>query len=132
MKLMTKRPAVLLVAGLLLASASAFAQEDGSIIDKLNLSDAQKTQIKDLRDKFRAETEKPRTELKRLLEEEKRVKATTPVNQTALEAVLKKRADMEIELSLALTRFNERLEALLTADQKKLLAKLREEKKKPH
>lgn len=129
MKLLILRPLMVALAGLVLAATATFAQDE-SVIDKLNVTEAQKTQIKDLREKFRTETEKPRTELKRLLEEEKRLKATTPVNQTALKSVLLKRSEMEVELSLALTRFYERLQGVLTPEQKRLLAKLREDRKK--
>lgn len=130
MKTMYRRLLMTLVAGLVLIAGAANAQEEASIMDKLGLSDGQKAQIKDLRDKFRGETEKLRTEIKRLLEEEKQLKQSGSANETALRAKLKERAEKEIELSLALTRFNERLEKILTPDQKKLLDKIRQERRK--
>lgn len=122
-------PLVTMLLGMILAAGSAHAQEDNSVMDRLNLSSQQREQIKDLREKFRAETEKIRADIKRLLEVEKDLKGKTPVDETALAKVLRQRADKEIELSLALTRFNERLEALLSADQKRTLDKVREEKR---
>lgn len=122
-------PLVTMLLGMILAAGSAHAQEDNSVMDRLNLSSQQREQIKDLREKFRAETEKIRADIKRLLEVEKDLKSRTPVDEAALAKVLRQRADKEIELSLALTRFNERLEALLSAEQKRTLDRVREEKR---
>jgi Spy/CpxP family protein refolding chaperone len=130
MKLKFLHPLMTMLVGMLLVSGAAYAQDDASVMDRLNLTETQKVQIKDLREKFRAETEQLRTALKQLLEEEKQLRKANPPNEAALRAKLKERADKEIELSLALTRFNERLEGILTADQKKMLAKIREEKRK--
>jgi Spy/CpxP family protein refolding chaperone len=130
MKLKFLRPLMTVLAGMLLLAGASYAQDDASVMDRLNLSESQKVQIKDLREKFRTETEKLRSVLKQLLEEEKQLRKANPPNEAALRAKLKERADKEIELSLALTRFNERLEAILTPDQKRLLAKIREEKRK--
>jgi Spy/CpxP family protein refolding chaperone len=130
MKLKFLRPFMTLVAGMMLLAGAAHAQDDASVMDRLNLSESQKVQIKDLREKFRTETEQLRSALKQLLEEEKQLRKADPPNEAALRRKLKERADKEIELSLALTRFNERLEGILTADQKRVLAKIREEKRK--
>jgi len=130
MKLKFLRPFMTVLAGMMLLAGASYAQDDVSIMDRLNLTDAQKGQVKDLREKFRAETEQLRADLKQLLDEEKVLRKANPPNEAALRAKLKQRADKEIELSLALTRFNEKLEGILTADQKRLLAKIREEKRK--
>lgn len=134
MKMTITRWIAALAVGLVMASGAAFAQEDASIIDKLNLTDAQKGQVKKLRDDFRSETEKLRTDIKGLLEEEKRLRQAGPANESALRDVLRRRADKEIELTLALTRFTEKLKGILTQDQKKLLEKLQQERKnnRPH
>ncbi len=116
-------------ASLLLLVGSVHAQDDGAIMDRLGLSEAQKDQLRDLREKFRAETEQLRAEIRRLLQEEKQLKSATPPNETVLRSKLKERADKEIELSLALTRFNDRVEAILTPAQRKELEKMRTEKR---
>ena len=130
MKMITYRRLVMtFVIGMMMAGL-AHAQDESSIIDKLGLTDVQKGQIKELRDKFRSETEKLRADIKRLLEDEKQLKQANPPNEVALRAKLKERADKEIEISLALTRFNERLENILPPEQKRLLDKIRQERKK--
>ncbi len=129
MKVKFLYPLVPLFVSMMVMVGTAYAQDDNSIMDRLGLSSQQKEQVKDLRDKFRSETETLRSDIKRLLEEEKTLKNANPVNESALAAKLRQRADKEIELTLALTRFNERLESILTADQKRMLGKIREEKR---
>jgi len=123
------RPLMMLLVGMMVMAGSAYAQDDSSVMDRLGLTSQQREQIKDLREKFRGETEKLRVDIKRLLEVEKDLKAATPLDETALARTLRQRADKEIELSLALTRFNERLESILSADQKRTLDRLRGEKR---
>ncbi len=122
------RSFVTLLTGIMLTVGAAYAQED-SIMERLNLSAQQKDQVKALREQFQKETKQLRAEIKGFLEEEKRLKASSSSNETALRNLLKQRADKEIDLSLALTRFNEKLESILTADQKRILKKAQEEKR---
>lgn len=123
------RSILTLLTGMMLMVGAASAQEDNSIMERLNLTAQQRDQVKSLREQFQSETKKLRLDIKSLLEEEKRLKAGTSPNETALRNLLKQRADKEIELSLALTRFNEKLESILTADQKRILKKALEERR---
>ncbi len=102
------------------------AQDGGSLIEQLNLTADQKTQIRKLREQFKNETESIRTAISQLQKEVRQLKSVSPVNEMALRAKLKQQADKEIELSLAITRFQERVETLLTAEQKRLLKKLQD------
>lgn len=102
----------------------AHAQDDGSLIEQLNLTPAQKEQIHKLRDQFKSETEPIRSSLAQIQKEVRQIKSGNPVSEGALRNKLRQQADKEIELSLAITRFQERVEALLTPDQKKLLKSL--------
>ncbi len=118
------RPLLPLMVAIASIAGVAHAQDDGSLIEQLNLSPAQKEQIRKLRDQFKTETEPVRTALAQTQKEVRQLKGANPVNEAALRAKLKQQADKEIELSLAITRFQERVEALLTPDQKKLLKSL--------
>lgn len=129
MKMKLVRPMVTALAAMMLMATAAYAQDDASIIERLNLSETQKGQVKDLREKFKTKTEKLRADIKRLAEEERNIKKSSNVDESALRELLKRRAELEIELSLALTRFNEDLEGILTADQKRILDKIRAEKR---
>ena len=83
-----------------------------------------------LRLKFKAETKDINIEIARLVDEERTIKKETPTNLVALKSVLKERAEKEVELSLALSRFEEKQLAILTSDQKQLLKRLKSEKDK--
>ena len=124
------RLVIALIAGLTIATGTVRAQDADSVIDKLKLTTSQHEQIKQLRDKFRTETEKLRTDIKRLLDEEKKLKSAPSPNEDLLRSVLRKRAELEIDLSLALTRYIERLQGILTPEQWELLQKFKKNKGK--
>ena len=113
------RSIVAVLAMLLLVSGASSAQDD-SIIDQLGLSARQKEQIKELREQTRRESKPILDAIRELLADEKRLrKADAP--EADLRRVMKLRADKEIELTLSLRRFNEKFEAILTPEQRKLL-----------
>jgi Spy/CpxP family protein refolding chaperone len=124
------RPLVTMIASMMIMVGAAYAQDDSSIIDQLGLTPAQREQIQNLRERFIQQTSSLRTDIKRLLEEEKRLKSMAKPSETELRARLKERADKEIELSLALTRFNENLENVLTPAQRKKLEQFRSQRQK--
>jgi Spy/CpxP family protein refolding chaperone len=123
MNLTPVRSLTALLVAILVTSGGLYAQDD-SIIEQLNLSAQQREQVKKLRDQFRSETEEVRGSIKQLQKEVRSLKTATPINEAALEAKLKQQAAAEIQLSLAITRFQEKIESLLTPDQKRLLKRL--------
>lgn len=121
------RPITMLLFGLAVAAGPAYAQEDKPIMDQLGLTKQQREQISDLTEQFRKETTPLRNDIRRLVEEEKRLKSAATPNEAALRRKLQERADKEIELSLALTRFHERVESVLTVAQRKKMAALKQQ-----
>ena len=121
------RPIAMLLFGLVTAAGTASAQDDGPIMEQLGLSKQQRDQIASLTDAFLRETTPLRSDIRRLVEEEKRLKAAASPNEAALRRKLQERADKEIDLSLALTRFHERVEAVLTVPQRKKMAELKKQ-----
>ncbi|HVK37383.1 MAG TPA: Spy/CpxP family protein refolding chaperone [Candidatus Kapabacteria bacterium] len=119
------RPLAMLLFGLAVAAGPAYAQGDAPIMEQIDLTKAQRDQIKSLTEQFARETEPLRNDIRRLLDEEKRLKTAPSTNEEALRRKLRERADKEIELSLALTRFHERVENLLSPAQRRKLAELR-------
>ncbi|MBC8145686.1 MAG: Spy/CpxP family protein refolding chaperone [bacterium] len=124
------RPLAMLLFGLAVAAGPAYAQGDTPIMEQIGLTPQQREQIKSLTDQFARETEVLRTDIRRLVDDEKRLKSGATTNETALRRMLKDRADKEIELSIALTRFHERVEGLLTVPQKRKLADLKKQNNK--
>lgn len=119
------RPFAMLLIGLAVAAGPAYAQGDVPVMDQIDLTKPQRDQIKTMTEQFARETEPVRNDIRRLLEEEKRLKTSATKNEDALRRKLRERADKEIDLSLALTRFHERVESLLTPSQRKKLGELR-------
>ncbi len=113
-----------LVSGVALAQSPA-SGDDSSIMEQLNLDAAQKAKLKGLREKFLKETEALRNDIKQLLKEERELKKSSETDESLLRNKMKERADKEIELTLALTRFNEQVEAILTDKQKQKLKEMR-------
>ena len=123
----TLRPLAMLLFGLAVSAGPAMAQGDAPIMEQISLTPQQRDQIKKLTNDFARETEPLRNDIRRLVDEEKGLKSAATTNETALRRKLKERADKEIELSIALTRFHERVEGLLTAPQLRKLDDLKKQ-----
>ena len=119
------RMAAMLLFGLAIAAGPVYAQGDAPIMEQIDLTNQQREQIKTLTEQFVRETRELRSGISRLVAEEKLLKNAATPNEAALRAKMKARADMEIELSLALTRFHERVEKLLTPAQRLKLNELK-------
>lgn len=119
------RSLAMLLFGLAVAVGPAYAQGDAPIMEQIDLTPQQRSQIKSLTEQFARETEPLRNDIRRILEEEKRLKTAPNPNEESLRRKLRERADKEIDLSLALTRFHERVENLLTPVQRRKLAELK-------
>ena len=116
-----------LLFGLAIAAGPAYAQGDAPIMEQINLTPQQREQIKNLTDQFARETEPLRNDIRRLVDEEKRLKSGANTSEAALRRKLQDRADKEIELSIALTRFHERVQGLLTTAQRRKLDELKKQ-----
>ncbi len=114
----------MLVALVLLTSATAVRAQD-DILQQLDLSAEQQTRINQLTDGFRAETRPIIDDINRLLKKEKELRKASPVDEDALRQVMKQRSDKEIELSLALNRFQDHVEQILTPKQRQTLKELK-------
>lgn len=123
------RPLAVLLFGLAISAGPAIAQ-DQPIMEQIGLTKQQRDQIEQLTVQFGRETETLRSDIKRLVEEEKKLKSAAAPNESALRRRLQERADKEIELSLALTRFHERVEKLLTPAQRKKMADLKNQNRR--
>jgi Spy/CpxP family protein refolding chaperone len=116
------------IAMLLLAGSSSIAQEQ-SITDQLELTARQQELIKELRAQFQRDSKPIVDRTNELLAEEKRLrKARAP--ESELRRVMKLRADKEIELALAISRFQENIQATLTPEQKKVLQRISDQRNK--
>jgi periplasmic protein CpxP/Spy len=97
----------------------------GPIARELNLTDAQKAQIKQIEDSFRDST--------RSLHDQLRAAGGGPLDgltdnfdEAAARAAAQSRASVEVELQVAHARMMSQIYALLTADQKAKVAELKQ------
>lgn len=112
---------------LLSLTGAAQAQDQTPLVDKLNLTSAQKDQVRQLRAQFKAENERLAGALRQAQNEVKQLQAANPVNEVALRAALNKQASAEIDLRIAITRFYEKLDAILTPPQRAILQRMRQQ-----
>ena len=92
---------------------------------QLNLTDAQKQQIKALRDKARTDSENYREQLEGIGEQMHAIVEGSTFDEAAARALLAKEAQLETELKLIRIRTDNAIHNLLTAEQKAKLDELR-------
>lgn len=110
----TRWVAILTTALLFTAGVSASAQDD--LVEQLNLTADQKTKLKELQENFQKEAGTLQKQINDLVGEERRLRKNDAA-ESELRKVMQERADKEIELTMALNRFTEKVKNLLTAEQ---------------
>jgi len=126
----------LLAVGLAVAVAGAQDQERKGrggrggfgprMMHELNLTDAQKTQIKTITDSFR-ESEKALHDQLRTLHESEPDPMSGTFDETAVRAAAEARAKIQIELEVSHAKMMSQIAAILTAEQKAQLPSKRQQ-----
>jgi len=98
----------------------------GPLARDLNLTDAQKTQIKTITDSFR-ESEKALHDQLRTLHESEPDPMSGTFDETAVRAAAEARAKIQIELEVSHAKMMSQIAAILTAEQKAQLASKRQQ-----
>lgn len=93
----------------------------------LNLTDAQKAQVKQITDSFEASTKQLRERLDALHESERSATFDGTFNEAAVRAAAQERANVMVELDVARARMASQVFAVLTAEQKAQVAARRQE-----
>ncbi len=101
------------------------------IFNQLNLTDAQKQQIKTLREKQRTDSEPYHEQLRGNGEQMRAIVEGSSFDEAAARALLAKEAQVETELKLIRIRTDNAIHNLLTAEQKAKLDELRRGPKPP-
>ena len=99
---------------------------------RLDLSDAQKEQIKALHEKARADAATYAEQLKPIRESLRAAVEAKTFDEAAVRALLAKEAQIMTDLNVIRTRAENAAYNLLTAEQKTKLAELREHHGPPH
>lgn len=110
----------------LLGSGVVWAQEDDEKIDELlNLTPQQKTEMQQLRDKFKSDVAPIKSRLKDLRNERKRLEGQG-ASKEEVKKILEKIADEEIEMTLLINQFKKDYLAILTPEQRRKLQELKD------
>lgn len=93
----------------------------------LNLSDAQKTQMQQIAERYKASTKGLREQLRNLHGDSDAVAGNGTFNESAVRQAAQARANLEVELEVSRARMMSEMFAVLTPEQKTQLAQQRQQ-----
>jgi Spy/CpxP family protein refolding chaperone len=96
----------------------------GPLGRELNLTDAQKAQVKQIEDSFRDSTKSLSEKMRALHESEMATLASGTFDEAAVRAAAQERAAVQVELDVAHAKMMSQIIAVLTPEQKAKLAEL--------
>lgn len=105
-----------------------FGRGGGLELRGLNLTDAQRQQIRTLHDQHREQTQAAATRLRTAMEAQQKAVETVPVNEGAIRATTQELAEAQTEVAIERAKLHASVFALLTPEQKEQAAKLRAER----
>ncbi len=108
----------------LMGSNIAWSQADESLEAQLKLTQQQKEQITQLREKFKADAAPIQAKIKTLQQKRAALEADGASND-AISAVLEEKASQEIKLAMLLRKFKQNYLKILTEEQIQLLQSLK-------
>ena len=94
----------------------------------LNLTDAQREQIRTLTERHRAETQAAHTRLRNALEAQRKAAEKTPVDEQVIRSATQELVDAQTELAIERAKLRADVFALLTPEQQEQAARLRAER----
>ena len=97
----------------------------GGELRGLNLTDAQRQQIRALHDQHREQTQAAATRLRTAMEAQRKAVETVPLNEGAIRATSQELAEAQTELAIERAKLHAQVVALLTPEQKAQAEKLR-------
>ena len=131
----------------LLATSVAYAQEPpgggfggrggrgfgpggpGLALNELNLTDAQREQIREIRDRYREQIQTLSRRLGDLTAKQRQAIETVPVNETLITSATQDMTQAEVEVAIQEARINADIWSVLTPEQQAKATKLRAERK---
>ena len=131
----------------LLATSVAYAQEPpgggfggrggrgfgpggpGLVLNELNLTDAQREQVREIRGRYREQIQTLSRRLGDLTAKQRQAIETVPVNETLITSATQDMTQAEVELAIQEARINADIWSVLTPEQQAKATKLRAERK---
>jgi len=97
----------------------------GMALAALNLTDAQKEQVRDIRDRHRQESQAAMDHLAAVQQQQREAIETFPINEAAITSLSQDLAQAQVEVALQEARLNADIWAVLTPEQQAQLNKIR-------
>jgi Spy/CpxP family protein refolding chaperone len=99
------------------------------MLNELNLTDAQREQVKEIRDRYREQTQTLTRRLGDLTAKQRQAIETLPVNETLITSATQDMVQAQVEVAIQEARINADIWSVLTPEQQATATKLRAERK---
>ena len=101
----------------------------GLMLNELNLTDAQRQQVREIRDRNREQSQAVSRHLGELAAKQRQAIETIPVNETLITSTTQDLTQAQVEMAIHEARLNADVWAVLTPEQQAKATKLRAERK---
>lgn len=101
----------------------------GLMLNELNLTDAQREQVRGIRDRYREQTQATMKRLGDLMVKQRQAIETVPVNDTLITSATQDLTQAQVEMAIHEAHLNADIWAVLTPEQQAKATKLRAERK---
>jgi periplasmic protein CpxP/Spy len=101
----------------------------GLALNQLNLSDTQREQVREIRERFREQTQQVAQRLNAAAEKQRQAIETLPVNETLITSATQDMTAAQVEMAIQEARLNSEIWSVLTPEQQAQATKLRADRK---
>jgi len=101
----------------------------GLELNQLNLSDTQRQQVREIRQRYREQTQQVAQRLNAAAEKQRQAIETLPVNETLITSATQDMTAAQVEMAIQEARLNSEIWSVLTPEQQGQATKLRAERK---
>jgi Spy/CpxP family protein refolding chaperone len=101
----------------------------GLALNELSLSDAQREQVREIRERYREQTRQVAQRLNAASQKQREAIETLPVNETLITSTTQDMTAAQVDMAIQEARLNADIWSVLTTDQQAQAAKLRAERK---
>jgi len=101
----------------------------GLELNQLNLSDTQRQQVREIRQRYREQTQQVAQRLNAVAEKQRQAIETLPVDETLITSATQDMTAAQVEMAIQEARLNSEIWSVLTPEQQGQATKLRAERK---
>ena len=101
----------------------------GLALNELNLTDAQREQVREIRERYREQTQALARRLGEAADKQRQAIETLPVNETLITSATQDMTQVQVEVAIQEARLNAEIWSVLTPEQQAQATKLRAERK---